>query len=190
MDYLTELLPALLVFSLGLSMTVAPLTGTVLADADEHNAGIASGINNAVARVAGLLAIAALGAVVSAQFAGSIDERLAGVPLSAPGRAAVAEAKERNLAIIPTGGLPAGEGARLAEASEAASVSAFRLGMGIAAALVALGGIIGAVGIVNRRRHVRAEECAGGQLAGAPQDAARIRRPEPAAGGAPVRQPA
>lgn len=47
-------------------MTVAPLTMTVLADADEHNAGIASGINNAVARVAGLLGI---GAVVAATFA-------------------------------------------------------------------------------------------------------------------------
>ncbi|MDP9385445.1 MAG: DHA2 family efflux MFS transporter permease subunit, partial [Actinomycetota bacterium] len=165
-DYLADLLPGLLVFSVGLSMTVAPLTGTVLADADEHNAGIASGINNAVARVAGLLAIAALGAVISARFGGAIDDRLAGVPLSAQGRAAVAEAKERNLALIAADGLPAGERARLAEASEAASLSAFRLGMGISAALVALGGLIGAVGIVNRRREVRAEECPGGQLTG------------------------
>ena len=49
----------LLVFSLGLSMTVAPLTATVLADADESDAGIASAINNAVARVAGLVGVAA-----------------------------------------------------------------------------------------------------------------------------------
>ena len=47
---------ALLLFSLGLVATVAPLTATVLADADERNAGIASGVNNAIARVAGLLA--------------------------------------------------------------------------------------------------------------------------------------
>ena len=53
-------------FGLGLSMTVAPLTATVLADADESNAGIASGVNNAIARVAGLVAIAAVGAVVAA----------------------------------------------------------------------------------------------------------------------------
>ena len=53
-DYLTELLPAAVVFSVGLAMTVAPLTATVLADADEENAGIASGINNAIARVGGL----------------------------------------------------------------------------------------------------------------------------------------
>jgi EmrB/QacA subfamily drug resistance transporter len=63
--YLSEVFPALLVFALGLSMTVAPLTATVLADADEHNAGIASGVNNALARMAGLLAVAALGIIVS-----------------------------------------------------------------------------------------------------------------------------
>ena len=49
-------------------MTVAPLTATVLADADEHNAGIASGVNNAIARVAGLLGIAIVGAIVAAQL--------------------------------------------------------------------------------------------------------------------------
>ena len=63
--YLSEVFPPLLVFSLGLCMTVAPLTATVLADADEHNAGIASGVNNALARMAGLLAVAALGIIVS-----------------------------------------------------------------------------------------------------------------------------
>ena len=63
--YATEVLPAVLVFSLGLTATVAPLTATVLADADEHNAGIASGINNAVARVAALLGVAALGAIAA-----------------------------------------------------------------------------------------------------------------------------
>jgi EmrB/QacA subfamily drug resistance transporter len=60
-DYWTDLLPALLVFSVGLSATVAPLTTTVLADAGPGDAGVASGVNNAVARIAGLLAIAVLG---------------------------------------------------------------------------------------------------------------------------------
>jgi predicted MFS family arabinose efflux permease len=62
--YVSEVLPAVLVFSLGLAMTVAPLTATVLADADESNAGIASGVNNAVARVAALLGVAVVGVVV------------------------------------------------------------------------------------------------------------------------------
>jgi EmrB/QacA subfamily drug resistance transporter len=64
-SYWWELLPPLLVFSVGLSMIVAPLTATVLADAGELDAGIASGTNNAVARVAGLLGIAVVGAAVA-----------------------------------------------------------------------------------------------------------------------------
>ncbi|HEY2355412.1 MAG TPA: DHA2 family efflux MFS transporter permease subunit [Gaiellaceae bacterium] len=61
LNYWVDLLPALLVFAVGLSLTVAPLTTTVLADASARDAGIASGVNNAVARIAGLLAIAVLG---------------------------------------------------------------------------------------------------------------------------------
>jgi EmrB/QacA subfamily drug resistance transporter len=64
-DYWYELLPPLLGFSVGLSLLVAPLTATVLADASESDAGIASGVNNAVARVAGLLGIAVVGASVA-----------------------------------------------------------------------------------------------------------------------------
>jgi EmrB/QacA subfamily drug resistance transporter len=60
-NYWVDIVPALLVFSVGLSMTVAPLTTTVLADAGPGDAGVASGVNNAVARIAGLLAIAVLG---------------------------------------------------------------------------------------------------------------------------------
>jgi EmrB/QacA subfamily drug resistance transporter len=64
-DYWTELLPPLLLFSVGLSLIVAPLTATVLADANESDSGIASGVNNAIARVAGLLGIAVVGAAVA-----------------------------------------------------------------------------------------------------------------------------
>ncbi|HEV7639480.1 MAG TPA: MFS transporter, partial [Gaiellaceae bacterium] len=64
-DYWTEVLPPLLLFSVGLSMIVAPLTSTVLADAGERDAGVASGVNNAVARVAGLLGIATVGAAIA-----------------------------------------------------------------------------------------------------------------------------
>jgi EmrB/QacA subfamily drug resistance transporter len=61
LDYWTDLLPPLIGFSIGLSLTVAPLTTTVLSDAGRDDAGIASGVNNAVARVAGLIAVAVLG---------------------------------------------------------------------------------------------------------------------------------
>jgi len=60
--YVRDVLPGVLVFGLGLSATVAPLTAAVLGGVDERRAGVASAVNNAVARVAGLLAIAAVGA--------------------------------------------------------------------------------------------------------------------------------
>ncbi|MCX4091851.1 MFS transporter [Nocardia sp. alder85J] len=59
-SYFGTVLPAVAVFGLGLSAMVAPLTATVLASADPRHAGIASGVNNAVARAAGLLAVAAI----------------------------------------------------------------------------------------------------------------------------------
>jgi EmrB/QacA subfamily drug resistance transporter len=129
-SYLTVLLPALLVFALGLSLTVAPLTATVLADADESDAGIASAINNAIARLAGLVGVSVLGVVVAGTLAADTF------------------------------------------AANHQSVRAFHLAVVICAALVAGGGVAGAVGITNPRRSVRASGCSGGQLAGAPQAAA------------------
>lgn len=99
-NYWVDILPALLVFSLGLSLTVAPLTTTVLADARAGDAGVASGVNNAVSRIAGLLAIAILGIVA------------------------------------------AGGGDHL-------TVHGFHLTMGVVAALLVCGGLIGAIGLRN-----------------------------------------
>jgi hypothetical protein len=65
LDYWSELLPSLAGFAVGLALTVAPLTTTVLSGAGPGDAGIASGVNNAVARVAGLVAIAVIGLLVA-----------------------------------------------------------------------------------------------------------------------------
>src|SRR5204863_9544802 len=132
----------LVVFSLGLSATVAPLTATVLSDAEESNAGIASGVNNAIARIASLVAIAAVGAAISAQFKSSLADHLAAVTLSPPARAAVAQARQQTLARID----PARAGPAVARAVQSASVHAFHYGIGVAAVLVALGGVLGLVG--------------------------------------------
>jgi len=71
LEYWRDLLPSLLGFAVGLAMTVAPLTTTVLSDAGPADAGIASGVNNAVARVAGLVAIAVTG-IAAASATGSL----------------------------------------------------------------------------------------------------------------------
>jgi MFS family permease len=59
-SYVFDVLPGAVVFGAGLTLTVAPLTATVLSSAPDRNAGVASGVNNAVARAAGLLAVAVI----------------------------------------------------------------------------------------------------------------------------------
>jgi EmrB/QacA subfamily drug resistance transporter len=97
-DYVGQVLPAILVFGLGLSATVAPLTATVLDSVEERHVGIASGVNNGVSRVAGLLAIAVLGAVVSARFA-ALAPGVSGGPLTAHAAAASTSAFHLGVAI-------------------------------------------------------------------------------------------
>ena len=72
-SYVADVLPAMLLFGLGLALTVAPLTATVMADAGRGDSGIASGVNNAVARVAGLLGIAVVGVAVAGRSGAELD---------------------------------------------------------------------------------------------------------------------
>ena len=169
-DYLSEVFPALILFSLGLSMTVAPLTAAVLAGM-ETQAGIASGVNNAVSRVAGLLGTASVGAAISASFAATFVLHLGSTPLTHAGRAAAAEAKRLPLGKPSVHGVPPGQAHAITAAAEAASLHAFHEGMMIAAVLVAIGGLIGFVWIRNPRRaptDVKADECGAGQILGSP----------------------
>ena len=117
---LTDVLPGMLLFAVGLSLTVSPLTAAVLADAEQRNAGIASGVNNAVARVAGLIAVAAVGAVAG----GDLD------------------------------------------------LGSVRTVLAFVALLLAAGGVMGFAGIRAPRRELHACDCPGGQLVGAPKEAA------------------
>ena len=147
-SYVADVLPATVLFGLGLAMTVAPLTAAVLQAADRRYAGIASGVNNAIARVAALLAIAAVGAVISAQFRSTVDRELAGSGLRGDADTAyVEEARERPLT-VPEG--------RTGGATHAvvvhANVQAFHAGMIVAGLLMIAGGLIALVGIENPRR--------------------------------------
>jgi MFS family permease len=171
-NYLTDVLPAAFVFGLGLSMTVAPLTATVLGGVDEEHAGLASGINNAIARVAGLVAIAFVGAVVSSAFASTLDTEVKSYATDLGVSAAVRASKARALSAEA----PASVGPRRPQLQAAlthASEDGFETGTLVMALITIAGGVIAAVGIVNPRREVKCAECPGGPLAGATQDAGR-----------------
>ena len=172
-DFLTELLPGLLVFGVGLSLTVAPLTATVLADADEHNAGIASAVNNAIARVAALIAIAAVGAVVASAFGSALRDELGAAAQRPEVARAISEAEKQPLARVVVEDVPPRVRAEVAAGSRDASVKAFHMAIAIATVLVAMGGVLGLIGIVNPRRRVEAADCPGGQLVGVTAEAAR-----------------
>jgi hypothetical protein len=157
----------------------------VLADAEEAQAGIASAVNNAVARTAALVATAAVGAVLAASFAGRVDDAAAGLPLPPAAQTIVEETKDRTLGVATGAGIPA----ELSRATRDAAVDTFQLALMIGAALMAAGGVLGFIGIRNPRREVCAEDCAGGQFAGQPVEAGRAPGPGPAVG-APVAEPA
>ncbi len=149
-SYWTGFFPAVAVLGLGMAIAVPPLTTVVLGAVDERRAGIASGVNNAVARVAGLVAIAVIGVVLLAGFGAGLDARLAGLDLPAAARDALASDRIR-LAAMP---VPAGLGADLAAAVRGAIVDAFvagfRLVMLLAAALSLLGALGAALSIEGR----------------------------------------
>src|SRR6185369_2951202 len=128
------------------------LTATVLDSVAENRVGIASGINNGVSRVAGLLAIAVLGAVISAHFGAKLDSELGGAPLGPRVEKVIAEAKEQPLAVPDTDELPPARAPGIRDDAAAASTSAFHLGVLIAGLLAILGGIASAVGIENPKR--------------------------------------
>ena len=180
-DYVTDVLPAMTVFGLGLSLTVAPLTATVLSDADQNRSGVASGVNNAVARVAGLLAIAVLGALVSAQFGRTVDEQTSGRPLQAATANAIEDARDRPLTTTAAADAAPPDRTFLEQVFVDASVDAFHVGAGISGALVLAGGLISLAGIQNPRRKVAAAECPGGAICGASEELAHaepVRLPE------------
>lgn len=149
--YASAFLPALVVLGLGMAMTVAPLTTTVLNAVEPEQEGTASGINNAVARVAGLLAIAALGIVASRTFDTTLTRRLSESGISQAAREIPRSERNKLGAAQPSAGLPAAQAARVREVIAFSLAEAFRVLMRIAAGLALLGSISAALLISPKR---------------------------------------
>ncbi|HEX4327796.1 MAG TPA: MFS transporter, partial [Burkholderiales bacterium] len=137
-NYWSGFLPAICVLGLGMSITVAPLTTTVMNAVSAEHAGTASGVNNAVSRTAGLLAIAVFGIVLAWAFDARLDTLVAQAK-APPELAAAVLAQRQKLAgiVVPTGA-PAAVAQALRQAIDAAFVAGFRWVMGLCAGLALL----------------------------------------------------
>jgi MFS family permease len=134
-SYWTNFFPPIVILGLGMAISVAPLTTTVMNSVSQNRAGIASGVNNAVARSAGLLAIAVLGIVMLHVFNDRLDQRLKESKLP-PSVSRSLEAQRTKLAAItvPEDQDPATQ-QLIRRAIDESFVSGFRSIMAIGAAL-------------------------------------------------------
>jgi EmrB/QacA subfamily drug resistance transporter len=142
-SYWFTFFPAVIVMSLGMAITVSPLTTAVMSSVPTHNSGTASGINNAVSRSAGLLSIAIFGIIFLAVFSSSLDSHLAQLQLP-PVLVQSIEAQSSKLAGIQIPPTSAEAHAAIKGSIDAAFLNGFRLislicaGLALASSLIAV----------------------------------------------------
>ncbi len=141
-SYWTTYFPAILVMSIGMTITVAPLTTTVMNSVDQQQAGTASGINNAVSRTASLLAIALLGIIVVGIFSTSLESQLAALSLPGGIHQAILQQSGRLAGIEIPRGVSAGVQASIKQAVNESFIAAFRTVMLISAGLAIVSALI------------------------------------------------
>jgi MFS family permease len=129
-SYWTSFFPAVVVLGIGMAITVPPLTTAVMSAVSREQAGVASGINNAVSRTAGLLAVAILGVLVATTFASGLDTRLDDIPALPPEARAAVDAQKPDLAAAePPSGIDQSLTDQIEAAIDGAFVAGFRLAM-------------------------------------------------------------
>jgi EmrB/QacA subfamily drug resistance transporter len=144
-SYWQTFLPAIVVLGLGMAVSVAPLTTTVMNAVDSHHTGVASGTNNAVARTAGLLAVAVFGLVMSNTFNATLDRRLQTIDVPVEIRQAIDGQRVK----LAGADIPAHAGAAMQSALKRAVnesfIAAFRRVMLIATLLALLSAVSAAL---------------------------------------------
>jgi EmrB/QacA subfamily drug resistance transporter len=144
---LIDLMPGILLFAVGISLLVAPLTTALMTSVPSRNSGLASAINNALSRIGPLLATAVIFIAVTASFYGSLGARVPGLQTESPA------VRDRFPALNP----PTQATPMEVQAAREASTDAFHLAMLIAAALCGAGAVVNGVGIQNPSTRAAAE---------------------------------
>ncbi|HZD32036.1 MAG TPA: MFS transporter [Candidatus Angelobacter sp.] len=142
-SYWSTFFPAVVTLGFGMAVSVAPLTTVVMDAVDRDRVGTASGINNAVSRVAGLLAIAVFGVVMVAAFSAHLTRRLAEVTMPAAVRVELQSNETRMAALKPPDGIDPATTSAIQTSIAASFVSSFRLMMWICAALALASAAVG-----------------------------------------------
>jgi len=137
-SYWKTFFPAMVVLGLGMATSVAPLTTTVMNSVSEERAGTASGINNTVSRLAGVLSIAVLGIVMLAGFGWQLSSRLSAMDLNPGIRQEIESQRVKLAAIEIPREIDIGVRQKIRQAIDESFVAAFRLVMLIASGLVLL----------------------------------------------------
>jgi EmrB/QacA subfamily drug resistance transporter len=153
-SYWTTFFPAVAVLGLGMAISVAPLTTVVMGSVAEGRAGLASGVNNAVSRVAGLLAVAVMGIFVLTAFNSSLDSRLETLELAPQVQETLDEERARLGGAEVPDGVDSDLQVALEQAIAESFVSGFRLVMWIAAGLT-LASVLTAVLLIEGKKPPR-----------------------------------
>jgi len=159
-SYWTTFFPAIAILGFGMAVSVAPLTTTVMGAVESHQAGIASGINNAVSRVASLLSVAVLSLLVLAAFSRGLFQRLTALNLEPDVQQMLYDQRVRLAAMEAPDSLTAGLREEVERAIAESFVDSFRLVVLIAAGL-ALASAFAAVQMLGRRGRGRTAEDSG-----------------------------
>jgi MFS family permease len=149
-QYWTTFFPGIVVLGIGMGITVAPLTTAVMGAAPQAMSGTASGINNAVARTAGVLAVAIIGAFAIGIFTNNLDARVSSLDMSEPAKAELRAQAADFGAAQPPADMSVEQTAAASKAIKLAFVDTFRVIAGIATALAALSALMAAL-LVEKR---------------------------------------
>jgi EmrB/QacA subfamily drug resistance transporter len=144
-SYWTSYFPAMVVQGFGMALVITPLTTVALGSVEGEHSGVASGVNNAAARVAGLLAVAVLGVFVYGEFSANLDARLEGMNLPGEVRSEMEAAKAHLGAAEAPEGVDAVTAAQIERAVDEAFVAGFRVVMLVSAGLALASALAAAV---------------------------------------------